>query len=551
MNLERYKTEMSRYTPDRKFVENTLDAIKNKRPKSKIDKKQIFKTVGGLGLTAAMLCGALIGGGAVRSLFQSIEPIETEQEYISEEPVTEEIAETPDIIATDKGLMVTPLAGKSPNAVKATTPEGKVALDGESTIDEMLACGVPVVTKDGILGMEYFCKALHKYKNREFTPFIIANVVEGNKYDYYEMDNYGAIKKYWQYDHSRYFSVTKWNGGSYIGKALACYEEKNGEAGSSIALANSHYGIVSITDTLAVSPYVKETRKQMFFDSVTDYGQHNSIKPVLGVKYNDKFPGAFRLNYFIAKIKDGAEYAAVQFTDITTTDEYDECLYSIEYAKGVYSVFTMKDGLNGTFDTQYFDSYSVADNILTFDNGTVSYSFEMSDIPLSDYDATEENLRVTDVFTAYGYYNFGDAFSEIGPLDIIYDSRWFEIETHKADLTKVLVINEEYSTEDKYACAVLRYEMQGGYSYAELWTTPLSIGFSPNGTEYRIGKAQVHGHNNAEFLKVMPDGRFYAMLSKEQIEEMKERSWVVDSAVGNGAGTVNTIEVYATIIGEE
>lgn len=552
MNLERYKTEMSRHTPDRKFVENTLDIIKNNRTESKIDKKQIIKTIGGLSLTAAVLCGAVIGGGAVRSLFQSIEPIDTEQtaDTYTQEPVTEEAVETEEITATDKELLVSPLAANPKYTLKAVNADGKVSLDDETTVEEMLACGVPVVTEHGNLGMEYFCKALQKQKNRQAFSFIMGDVVSGNNYDYYEINNYGGLDKFWQYNHSNYFSITKWNGYMTSG-SFAGYEEKNGEAGASICLANSDNGIVSIVDTLAVSGYDKEMRKQMFFGSVTAEADHRSIKPTLGIKYNDKFPGAFRLNYFIKNIENGAEYAGVQFTDITTTDEYDECYYSIEYVNGTYIVFTMKDGLNGTYDTQYFDGYTVTDNILTFDNGTAAYSFEMSKTPVEDYNATEELIRITDKFSAYGYYNFGNALSDAGPLDIVYDSRWFKNEIKKADLINVLVINEEYSTEDKFACAVQQCDMSdGGSSYAKLCTNPLEIGSSPNGTIYKIGKATVHGYNHADYLKVMPDGKFYAMLTAREIEELKDHSWVIDSAVGNGSGTVNTIEVYVTLDGK-
>lgn len=541
MNLERYKTEMSRNIPDRKFVEDTLDAIKNNSAKSKIDKRQVLKTAGGLSLTAAVLCGAVIGGGAVRSLFEGIEPIETEQttDVLIEKPVEENEEETDRITATDKELSVSPLASNPKYTLKTVTADGQVSLNEDTTVEEMLACGVTVTTENGYLGMEYLCKALHKQKNGEPFSFIFGENINGNSYDYYVVDSQGNAEKFWEYEHEKYFSITKWlNSLAHFG----LYQYHNGEAGAKITINDTSMGIVTITDTLAVSGYEKEERKQIFFDKLTNYGEHKSMRPVLGIKYNDNFPGAFRFNYFVDLIEKGEKYASVQFTDITTTEEYDECYYSVEYVNGVYSVFTMKDGLNGTFDTQYFDGYTISDNYLIFDNGEVRYSFMMSLTPYEDYIDTEGVLHIFDEFSGWGnYYNY---YSGDRKLDIPYDYYWFNEKTQAVDLKEVLVINEEYSTENVYACEVNTYtfDNRNRYECAEMAVNPMVLGVDPNGGIYEVNKIFYYEHWDEHIAVQMPDGKYYLMLDDGQINALKKHGAHICSGNITDRGMVYSLE---------
>ena len=107
MNLERYKAEMSRGVPDRRFVEDTLSSLKEK---SKVTKRKnvALKAVGSVGLSAAVLVGAFFGAGAIRNLFTDIDPVDTEIEDTS--PVIEEATAIDQIIATDNELSLTPLS---------------------------------------------------------------------------------------------------------------------------------------------------------------------------------------------------------------------------------------------------------------------------------------------------------------------------------------------------------------------------------------------------------------------------------------------------------
>ncbi|MBQ7835060.1 MAG: hypothetical protein IJ385_04690, partial [Ruminiclostridium sp.] len=157
MDLKKYKSEMSRVYPDKRFVEETLTAVKNRQHKPKKHDFRVLKTVGGIGLSAAVLCGAFLGAGAVRSLFDGIEPVETDSTEQTVDILVDEKPELDDndrIEATDTTLSATPLASNPAYTVKVNTPDGKVALNEDTTIEEMLAVGTLVVTDNGPLGMQ-------------------------------------------------------------------------------------------------------------------------------------------------------------------------------------------------------------------------------------------------------------------------------------------------------------------------------------------------------------------------------------------------------------
>lgn len=508
MNPENYKREMSCYYPDRKFVEDTLEAVKNNRRKSKADKRQIIKTAGGLSLTAAVLCGALIGGGAVRSLFDDIPLRETEnaeQTAAQEEtPVTEELAVR--ITETENELLVTPLAYNPKYTVKVDTPEGQVSMDDNTTIAEILACGIPVATEYGNLGMGYACELIRKYVNgTEELDFIIADAQDGRTYSRYTMNTEEQAPYYNQdtyqekyYEHLGYLSITtKTNYGSpfftqrgwdsdhlYIGELIdACYD----------------IYIPSVYEQLKVSAYEGETARLNLYSKTCELG-------VLSFIYNGNCRGAYRMNRFIDFVEGGKEYAAVQFTDISGGNDYDERFYSIEYCDGVYSIFTMTDGINGDFDTQYFDGYTVSDNTVTFDNGMVSYTFPLSDTPEEDAARYGDSAQTNDTYTSR---------EKVGRTS---DTRDFYDSMYLNEITKnikdYLVINEELSADGKYAIAVQNYF----FDFTDTTPEEIYLKFNdPGNSRYVINSVCASGYEDFIEPEILSDGKLYLLLSDEQL----------------------------------
>lgn len=516
MNLEKYKAEMSRNYPDRKFVENTLSAIKNNRRQSGIDKKQVLKTIGGIGLTAAVLGGAVIGGGMVRSLFSHIETDNTQPVEITlateEAPEPPQIEENKGIIATDEELLATPLASNPMYTVKATTPEGKVSLDENTTVSDALACGVPVWTDNGYVGMRYLCEALRKYKNGEPFEFIAAAINSGTTgYDYYNVDAEGNVK-YRYYDHTNYFSITTYNNDA---RKFAFYTGREPEPRWGVTLTPEkivNMGVLTIYDLLNETCFDKDDRRELFYYNIT---HDENLKYVAGYIYKDDCIGKHMMNRFIEAIESGADSAGVQYTDITGTDEYDERYYSIEYCDGVYSVFTMTDGFNGIFDTQYFDGYTISDNRVIFDNGEVSYSFGLSLTPEED----AKNYPSGNYFIG-GWYN--NIYSE-DDLEFSVDSVWLK-ESISKNIKDYLTINEEYSGDGIYACEVEDYQynlLQSSIRRMYLKVNEEAVGENALGEKYMFNEIQIRFQDTAFEPVEMPDGKLYAMLTEEQLEILK------------------------------
>ncbi len=514
MNLERYKAEMSRNIPDRRFIEGTLNALKNNHRQSKINMKQVFKTIGGLSLTAAVLCGAVIGGGAVRSLFNdgeafetsiTLPPAETELENGTPEPT-----ETKGIIATDNELLASPLASNPDYTVRAVTPEGRVELNEDTTIEEMLACGVTVNTEHGILGLRYFCEAVKKQIDGKPFEYIYADTKKGNIYNYYDVDKNGDIQKRWEYNHLSHFYIVKWIGSTWSNK-FSYYAGPDFEYTGVIVLnENENVGFINITDLLEATCYDKEERKEMYYFHLTNEGE-----PFLGVIYNDENPSAFRLNYFIEKINNGVDYASVQFSDITTTREYNERLYSIEYVNGTYSIFTLTNGVNGTYDTQYFDGYKISGNNLIFDNGEIRYSFKMK----PEKDTISEALCYTDrpYLLKHDDFSYFITVLDADYDDLIfdYDKTWVDYTIRYSNLRNLLVVNEEYSTNFVLACEVEDYyynKKREGIKTVKLKTTDNILATNEKGISFRMGTVTIEGSVNDELVTDMPDGKRYVMI---------------------------------------
>ena len=544
--MENYKYEAGRKRPETAFVEDTLRRIKKSMEKPK-KPHEIWKTIGGIGLSAAVLVGAFFGAGAVRSFFENIKPIETDNEIpdITEETITEEPVETKEdrINATESEISVTPLSNPK-YTVKANTPDGRVSLDEHTTPEEMLACGVPVETEKGILGMQYVCEALRKYKNRQDFEFIYGDVTEdyGNRYDYFKYEArpddliYQEDKlTYWEYQHRGYLSISKYNG-QYDYRTfadLSTFDKLGGYV--AIKLNNNHQsysdtcGIVTMYDTYDVTGFSKEVRKQLYYNDITNLRVAEGYTPILSVIYNGECLGKFRMNYFIENIENGEKYASVQYTDITTTAEYDERYYSIEYCDGIYSIFTMTNGLDGVFDTQYFNGYTVLDNQVVFDNGNVKYTFDLSEDPDADASQYGENLHVRDnlrfCYDMNPYYIYstheGEKRTIFEPLNMFYDNVYVNKIVSEKDFTSVIQINEGYSTDTHKAVRLDRIISDGLYCEAVLFVNEGEklLGTANNGDTYKIGTISFYTvEGNLEFYS--NDGRDYIMLTEEDIESL-------------------------------
>lgn len=521
MNLERYKAEMSRGVPDRRFVEETLSSLKG-RHKTAPHRNAVLKAAGGIGLSAAVLVGAFFTAGAVRSLFADIEPVETENDIIEETPIVNETEVIDKIIATDNELSLTPLSNPK-YTVKVNTDNGRVSMNEDTTVTEMLACGVPVITENGTLGMEYFCKALKDYKDGKAFEFVVgdAAVENQNGYFYYNVKSNGC-SKYWEYVHRNYLSVNKYSN-DYEFAAISAL---GNETVSGIILHNNYYsrltqpiGIVTMHDLLRVTGYDKEERKAMFYKNMTQV--YDNYSPVLSIIYNGECLGKFRMNNFIENIENGAQYAAVQYTDITTTTEYDERFYSIEYCDGVYSIFTMTDGLGGVLKTEYFDGYKVEDNKVIFDNGEISYSFDLSLTPDEDEAFYGEKLSVRDDMTEGWFWSHSA--SHENPLTLDCDRAWI-VDVFRNNITDWLEINEEYSSEGIYAVRLLSYKDEGDYRDGILAVKDGLFAKNNAGIEYSLAHLWVVTDDGSWRAVLMPDGNYYALFNDEDIQNIRYSS---------------------------
>jgi len=531
MNPEKYKSEMLRRMPDKAVVETTLSRARKQLEKPK---SNIWKSIGAVGLSAAVLVGAFFGAGAVRSLFKDIntQTEETTEEIKEETPVINETPETEDkITATDSELAVTPLSNPK-YTVKADTPDGKVSLDENTTVAEMLACGVSVNTEKGLLGVQYLCEALRKYKHYESFEYILGSTLDTeNVYYYYKHDKelelvdgeyYGYMSTVnWVYDHRYGQSITQYN------QPIDFADMRGTNGGGLIAITlRSHdmsrmAGILTTYDTYRVTGIDKELRKAMYYTDITERND-TGYPPFLNIIYNGNCPGKYRMNMFIEEIENGAEYAGIQFTDITTTDEYDERVYSIEYCDGVYSIFTMTDGLDGKFDTQYFEGYAVADNTVAFDNGTVRYTFPLSE----NVEADKEKYGdvTSDLF--HSPYATGINVGKAARLVLEYDDTYIR-ELFKENARNSIVINEELSSGEYKAVALKNYS---SYTYVsgvteesvslKLDPSKTDLGTNNKGDRYVLSSIAVYNYkDNDLYLRIKKhDGKDYLMLTDEEID---------------------------------
>lgn len=568
MNPEKYKNEMSRKYPDRAFAEEVLARAKKTAVPEKKNHR-FLKAAGGIGLSAAVLVGTFAGAGAVRSLFKDInrEDSEITGEIKNESPViSEEISEEADrITATEDILAATPLSNPK-YTVKANTPDGKVSLDEHTTVAEMVACGVPVNTDNGILGIEYLCEAFRKYRSHEAFEFIIGDArtfMGANTYHYYNYDpawkNYdydyyapGEGCTYWFYDHRYGQSISK------FGQDIPFADMRGGTDHALVAITTNtqlvpgtdvdSIGIATFYDTFGVTGYDKELRKEMYYADVT-YRADTGYPPFLNLIYNGQCVGKYRMNLFLERIENGAEYAGVQFTDITTTDEYDERLYSVEYCQGVYSIFTMTDGLDGKYDTQYFDSYTLNGNTVVFDNGNVQYSFMLSEnveVDVAQYgDVLNDNH--------YAGYAVGVDIDKSENLKLYYDVAYVN-GMYKEKISDIILIDEAESTEEFNAVRVISRNRHGSWDEYKLYLQPdkTTLGKGNNGDIYCLSEVICAANNfNLDARYVEKNGNMYLMLTDGELEKIKDsepntiihygesilngaRTWIANSWVNFG-----------------
>ena len=552
MDLKKYKSEMSRVYPDRKFTEDTLSALKSRQHKPKKHDFRVLKTVGGIGLSAAVLCGAFLGAGAVRSLFDGIEPDRTDSTEQAVDILVDEKPELNDndrIEATETTLSATPLASNPNYTIKVTTPDGKVALNEDTTIEEMLAVGALVVTDNGPLGMQSFCEAARKQKNGEAFEFILAQTGGGNIYTYYDVNAEGDIEKHWTYNHQKYFHTERRGNVEEWFDYFASNLQWTNELPYVALYGNTGCGFATISNLLDVTCFDKEERKQMYFDAAVS----DEFYPILGLVYNDQSPAAFRLNYFAEKIEKGVQYASVQFTDITTTNDHDEVYYSIEYVNGKYSIFTMTDGIDGKFDTQYFDGFEIVPEYdanyklrrlsMVFDNGEVSYSFKMSTDTEADIMAYVENN--TYLYTADWFVGNNAGYSvkpEYSAFELEFDQEWVRTAIKHPNTEGLLVINQEYSTDTVIACEVEDYRFNGNSKNIYLRGIDEPLGINSQGDKFVLGDIMIYCNTEKHPVKEMPDGKQYVFLSRYYLQNTLNPK--VEKAEENESGDVFRIDLF-------
>ena len=159
MNLEEYKSQMAQQVPNTAFVEETLQNLKNNRSKLRVPVKRIGKAVGGISLLTAAAFAILVGAGAFRSTMSVISMTEQDPE--------EESA----VLADREALYMTPLSNPD-HTVRIETENGKVAMNEDTTAEEIVACGGVIDSKFGFVGYERVCNFFRAYRNGEAAELV-------------------------------------------------------------------------------------------------------------------------------------------------------------------------------------------------------------------------------------------------------------------------------------------------------------------------------------------------------------------------------------------
>lgn len=555
MDLEKYREQMSAKTPGRSFAEETLQNIKNGRSKSNIPFEAIAKKAGTFGLGAAVLVGVVAGAGIIGGAFRK--PIPREDPSVTFDVLLSEESD-PDclktIITDENGIKMTPLANPN-HTLKVGTEDGRIALDENTTAEELVACGVVLNCGESYVGWEQVCRALRDVRAGLGTELIISALPDeesGCREYIYEKINADATsdKKVYKHNGEHLSTITSdfsWYGGNGAGYAVGRYynitningyffREGLGDKtiyvgmGYGDPVGDNWFTIPSISDMLDVTGLDGETARQRYFENLLYVDGVN-------VMYNGKMTRPELLNDFVAAAESGeASYFSTTLTDITKTDEYEERFYAIERIGGGYRVFTMTDGFEGRFNTQYFDSFTIEDNELVFDNGDVRYSF-----PMSGEHNEEENSDSRIEYSIDMAQNPDKGFEKM-TVDPEY------IYTLISDPNNCFEISDEYSDSEAYAIRVISaddgeriasvYDEQTEFLYTG--TRPikkLTLAAPVSEGKYKFSPAAFEIDESKCDIREMPDGNSYFMLPKE--------IWGNNSKHFN----VNFVEQYSIIFG--
>lgn len=574
MNLEEYKSQAAQRYPNTAFVEETLQNLKNNRAKLRVPVKKIGKAVGGISLLTAAAFAVLVGVGAFRGTLSEVS--------ITEQDVEDENA----ILADREALYMTPLSNPN-HTVRINTENGKVAMNENTTVEEMFACGAVIDGDCGFVGYEQICNFFRAYRNGEKAELVIAEVPteyrpDRRGYQYIGLNEDGTVYGMY-YEHTGELLTTfpfdrsgrVRNGGIQFGycAAASAYEQTGthltsrstvagmaldlssyGRGGDSYTLAQNFIPICTITDLLDVSERDGDTIRENYFYVLSHLGEKEGVN----ILWNGQYSTPAQLELFLKRIEVGSvSYCSTTITDLTKTDEYEECFYALEYIDGTYRIFTMKNGFEGEFHTELFDGYTVEDGTLIFSNGSAEYRFpyvkgELDKLYVdvspeekrfigSDAEANRSNYGLAtgtnwtvrglgDDFTwrAESYSNDGGFV--VYPVDhynseplktrfepLAADPNDFVIFT--ADPRNLMKISEEYSEDGLLAAeiAVLPagYGFYGTNNFGNYYTN-LTLALPEN-----TGKIEVFGNTDMMIpsemcdIREMPDGKSYLMITDE------------------------------------
>ncbi len=570
MNLEEYKSQAAQRVPNTAFVEETLQNLKNNRSKLRIPVKKIGKAVGGISLLTAAAFAILVGVGTIRGT-------------LSEVSITDQSPEEEQAILSDReALYMTPLSNPD-HTVRLNTEDGKVALNENTTAEEIIACGGVIDSDFGFVGYEQVCNFLRAYRNGETAELVIAELPtaylpDRRGYQYIGLNEDGTVKgKYYQHDGERLstYSFERESQGTrygiefgYFAASTAIQQAANWldyhstVGGMGIDLISfgrgfrAHYQalnfipVCTISDLLKVSERDGDRLRAEYFSVLSNLGENEGVN----ILWNGQYSTPAQLELFLKRIEDGsASYCSTTITDLTKMDEYEECFYALEYLDGKFRIFTMKNGFEGEFHTEFFDGYTVEEGLLVFNNGSVEYRFPYVEGELDklfvDVSPTEKRFIGNDagVYRAarglengYNWYvrysgcsvdnwhapiykNKG-GFTLFLPgsgidADMSFLPLWIDpndVAKFSADPRNLMKISEEYSEGELlaaeidgtphidgdfgYICAALPDESTGGIKVAgntELWLPAEKCD-----------------------IREMPNGKSYLMITEEQWREM-------------------------------
>lgn len=417
MNLEKYKEQMSERFPSGKFTEETLFNLKNGRSKIRVPMEAIAKGTGAAALLTAAAFTIVAGASFFRGVFGTTDdPAQTFNVFVEDVPEQEEPS-------------VTPLANPD-HAVRINTENGQVAMDENTTPEEMLACGAVLDQAHGLVGYEQICRLLRAFRHGESAELVVAKISntmllegkdEGQRtYYYVGLNADGTVngKTYFYKNRESYLETYPFerNGNGALsnryvklGNCTACVycptddERLMIHAGMALRLGacGAYLPICTISDLLRVTGYDGETLRERYYTILS----HASGLAGVNILYQGKLSAPKQLYYFISQTKDEDVYCcSTTITDLTKTDEYEECFYALEYVGGRFRIFTMKNGFEGEFDTQEFDGFTLENDFLVFRNETTEYRF-----PYSYEETIGENARI-------GYQELRDTTNEASQM---------------------------------------------------------------------------------------------------------------------------------------